>query len=74
MSLLASPFPAQADQNNHLIRAIVVASGVVTTLAGRQGVTSPFTDGIGSVATFNFPSGISVDGLGTVALVVCVSL
>ena len=43
-------------------------SGVVTRLAGGggTGVSSGFTDGSGSAATFYSPVGIAVDAMGTV--------
>ena len=51
-----------ADEFNHLIRKIVVSSGVVTTLAGTG---SPgYSDG--SPGIFNNPSGVAVDGAGNV--------
>ena len=49
------------DNNNATIRKIVIATGEVTTLAGSAGVTG-YTDGIGSVARFNMPYGITTDG------------
>ena len=52
-----------ADQSNNRIRKIVVATGVVSTLAGS---TSGYTDGTGAVAQFSNPSGVAVDGSGTV--------
>jgi hypothetical protein len=60
----------QVDQYNCLIRAIDVTSASVTTLAGRQGMSAPFADGVGTFATFNFPSGVAVDSRGTFAVVV----
>jgi hypothetical protein len=62
--------PAQTDAGNHLLRAIDVPSGTVRTLAGRQGVSAPFSDGVGSTATFNSPTGVALDSMGTLALVV----
>jgi sugar lactone lactonase YvrE len=52
-----------ADQENNAIRKIS-SGGVVTTLAGngKQG----FVDGVGNNATFNWPSGVAVDGAGNV--------
>jgi sugar lactone lactonase YvrE len=49
-----------ADRNNHLIRKIVIATGVVSTLAG-TGVAGA-ADGAGATATFSYPSGITTDG------------
>ena len=49
-----------SDQANHKIRKIVIATGVVTTVAGR-GVAG-FAEGTGTAASFNFPSGITTDG------------
>ncbi len=49
-----------ADQNSHKIRKIVIASGIVTTLAG-SGVPGN-TDATGTAATFNQPYGIVSDG------------
>jgi sugar lactone lactonase YvrE len=37
-------------------------TGVVTTLAGTAGVITPYTDGIGTAATFRTPYGIVTDG------------
>ena len=49
-----------ADTNNHKIRKIVVATGAVTTLAGSG--TASAVDDIGTLASFNFPRGITTDG------------
>ena len=53
-----------ADQNNHLIRKITPA-GVVSTLAGMAG-TSGSTNGTGTAASFNAPSGVATDAAGNV--------
>jgi sugar lactone lactonase YvrE len=49
-----------ADGGNCLLRKITPA-GVVSTLAG-QGNDSGFVDGVGSVARFDYPTGIAVVG------------
>ena len=52
-----------SDGNNNLIRAVDVASAVVTTVAGGQGSNTPgFADGAGSNALFNVPVGLALDG------------
>lgn len=50
------------DTANHTVRRIS-NTGEVTTLAGSPGVTGT-TDGTGSVARFNAPSGVAIDGNG----------
>lgn len=59
-----------ADTYNHLIRRITISSGAVVTLAGQGGVTG-ISNGLGTVATFYNPFGISyLDAAGGVAVVV----
>ena len=53
-----------ADADNHTIRK-VTAAGVVSTLAGSAGFVGS-TDGTGAAARFNYPSGVAVDGAGSV--------
>ena len=48
-----------ADRDNHLIRQVTVL-GVVSTFAGHQGVSNS-GDGIGTLAYFNTPIGVSCD-------------
>jgi hypothetical protein len=43
---------------------------MVRTLAGQRGVTAPYSDGIGSAATFYYPLGVALDSSGSFALVV----
>jgi len=49
-----------ADAHNHIIRKIVISSGVVTTLAGTAG-TADFADGTGTAAHFNAPHALAFD-------------
>lgn len=51
-----------ADTVNHTIRQIVIATGVVSTLAGTAGLPPGSVDGTGSAARFSFPVGITIDG------------
>lgn len=53
-----------ADTENHTIRVITPA-GNVTTLAGLAG-SSGSSDGLGSAARFNSPSGLAVDIFGNI--------
>ncbi len=53
-----------ADSANHTIRAIT-PGGVVTTLAGSPG-QSGSTDNTGSLARFNNPLGVALDGAGNI--------
>jgi sugar lactone lactonase YvrE len=54
-----------ADTDNDTIRKIAVSTGAVTTLAGLAG-NEGAADGTGSVARFNNPAGVAVDGSGNV--------
>jgi len=49
-----------ADKGNHLIRKIVISTGVVTTVAGTG--SSGSANGTGTSASFNSPEGITTDG------------
>ena len=49
-----------ADYYNHLIRKIVISTGVVTTVAGTG--SSGSANGTGTSASFNLPRGITTDG------------
>jgi hypothetical protein len=48
------------DNSNHLIRKIVISTGVVTTVAGTG--SSGSANGTGTSASFNYPRGITTDG------------
>ena len=50
-----------ADEYNNEIRKVVIATGVVTTLAGSGSQGS--ANGTGSAASFYYPSGITTDGI-----------
>lgn len=50
-----------ADTGNHAIRKIVIATGVVTTLAG-NGTAGFSNNSTGTTASFNAPEGIAVIG------------
>jgi hypothetical protein len=53
-----------ADTFNHVIRKIVIATGVVSTLSGRWSTSGVlgFDDGVAVDASFNSPRGITTDG------------
>ena len=53
-----------SDQVNQTIRKIVISTGEVTTLAGSASDPEGSSDGIGSAARFNYPSGIAADAAG----------
>jgi len=52
------------DQGNNRIRKVVVATGVVSTLAGTG--TTGTADGTGATAQFDSPYGVACDGAGNV--------
>ena len=53
-----------ADAGNHRIRRVILASGIISTVAG-NGIAGYSGDGGPAVsASLNGPSGVSVDGLG----------
>ena len=61
-----------ADRDNHRIRRVVLATGVVSTLAGpfdTPVTPSGATDGIGTLARFRQPEGIAIDSAGTTLFV-----
>jgi sugar lactone lactonase YvrE len=52
-----------ADEENHTIRMIVIATGAVTTLAGSPGAFGS-SEGTATAARFDHPKGLAVDGKG----------
>ena len=52
-----------ADTGNNTIRKIVLASSLVSTVAGTAGAAGA-TNGVGSDARFHNPNGLAVDGSG----------
>ena len=50
------------DSGNNTIRKIVIATGAVTIFSGSANGDSGSTDGTGTAALFNRPSGITTDG------------
>ena len=57
-----------ADFSNNAIRAIALATGGVTTLAGTPGSVGS-SDGVGTGARFAYPAGIALSGDGATVLV-----
>jgi hypothetical protein len=51
------------DFINHTIRKVVIATRIVTTLAGAPSIPG-MRNGTGSDARFNYPAGLAVDGTG----------
>lgn len=51
-----------ADTTNHSIRKIVIATGVVTTLAGLNGTAGNINDPVGANARFTSPTGLWSNG------------
>jgi sugar lactone lactonase YvrE len=52
-----------ADSDNHMIRAIEVSTGTVTTIAGYAKISGS-SDGAGMSAQFYYPRGVACDGMG----------
>ena len=54
-----------ADSYNHRIRKITVATGVITTVAGNGTSSFAGDGGVATNASLNYPSGVTIDGAGT---------
>jgi sugar lactone lactonase YvrE len=52
-----------SEPQTNVIRSVVLATGAVTTIAGKANVTGS-TNGVGSAASFAGPNGLTLDGLG----------
>ena len=70
-----APLSLQADSQNNLLRRVNLSSGLVTTLAGNTSGTVGMNNrgsanGVGTAASFFYPTGVCVDAAGTVAIVV----
>ncbi len=59
-------FAFVADTGNDRVRRLAIATGFVTTVAGS---TTGYTDGAGTTAKFNHPTGIAISSDGSFALV-----
>jgi DNA-binding beta-propeller fold protein YncE len=58
-----------ADRSNHRVRAIALATGAVSTVAGNgtTGTVAPFGDGAGALmAQLSSPSNVAVDAMGMI--------
>jgi DNA-binding beta-propeller fold protein YncE len=70
-SIMISPdgdYALIIDSSNDQIRHLVISTASVTTLAG-VATTEGSTDGIGTIAKFTLPSGISISSDGTFAVI-----
>ena len=59
-------FALVADYGNHRVRRLTISTGVVATIAGS---TQGFADGVGTVASFQFPNDIAISPDASFALV-----
>ena len=68
--------PIQADFNNNVLRRVNLTNGLVTTVAGNYALNGGppnnygYADGVGALASFWSPAGVSVNGAVTIAVVV----
>lgn len=68
------PSALKADSSNCAIRSINLTTNTVTTVAGSPPYTCGSDDGVGTGATFNYPSGVAVNSAGTFAVVVSLGI
>jgi hypothetical protein len=64
-----TPSPTQSPSAAAVQNEVLLLDATVTTLAGRQGINAPFSDGAGTAATFDWPSGIAMRPDGVAVLV-----
>jgi len=62
-------FALVADYGNNTIRKVIVATGEVSTLAGKAGETPATKDGVGGEARFASPSSVALSGDTRIAVV-----
>src|SRR5207244_6520452 len=53
-----------ADQNNHRIRKVAAATGIITTVAGNGDLGFAGDDGAATSASLYYPSGVALDASG----------
>ena len=64
----AGSFALIVDSDNNLIRQLDLSLGLVTTTAGS--IHKGYSDGLGTTASFKFPSSIAMDSSGSFAIIV----
>lgn len=68
--------PPQADSFNNALRRVNLSSGFVTTVGGNLNLSSGppvnygHSDGVGTAASFYYPSDIAMDSIGSFAIIV----
>lgn len=67
----------QSDTWNNLMRRVDIACGLVTTVAGitsgivgRPGTNAGHSDGLGTAASFNYPTLVALNAAGCFAIIV----
>jgi DNA-binding beta-propeller fold protein YncE len=62
------------DLKNHKIKRLEISTATVSLFAGSPSSQSGVTNGIGTLATFNYPRGIAISKSGTFAIVIGVHI